>query len=52
MAANEVRPLLSVQFIGANFPKPEEIEHALKRGRLLIGYVSIYNEGFEFDSDK
>ena len=52
MAANEVRPLLSVQFIGPSFPKPEEIEHALKRGRLLIGYVSIYDEEFKFDSDK
>jgi len=52
MSANEVRPLLSVQFIGTSFPKPEEIEHALKRGRLLIGYMSIYGEEFEFDSDK
>lgn len=52
MAASETRPLLSLRFLGPSFPKPEEIDHALTRAHLLIGYVSIYDDEFEFDSDK
>jgi hypothetical protein len=51
MAANESRQLMAVQFRGTNLPKPEEVDHAIKRARLLINYSSIYEETFVLDSD-
>lgn len=51
MAANETRPLVVVQFHGTSTPRPEEVDHAIKRVRLLINYSSIYDEMFLLDSD-
>ena len=51
MAANETRPLVVVQFLGDSTPKPEEVDHAIKRVRLLINNSSIYDESFLLDSD-
>ncbi len=51
MAANETRQLVVVQFRGTNLPKPEEVDHAIKRVCLLINYSSIYEESFVLDSD-
>lgn len=51
MAATEKRQLVAIQFLGTNLPKPEEVDHAIKRVCLLIEYSSIYEEPFILDSD-
>lgn len=51
MAATEVRSLVAIQFRGGSVPKPEEVDHAAKRVRLLIEYSSIYGEFFALDTE-
>lgn len=52
MAPKEARDLVDIQFLGPNFPSPEEIDHASKRVKIFIEYESIYQEQFEYDSSK
>ncbi|WP_324779579.1 hypothetical protein [Thiobacillus sedimenti] len=42
--------VVSVQFLGPQFPAPEVVEHALNRGDLEISYKSFYEENFHFSS--
>lgn len=51
MAAKEKRVLVQFQFTGDTVPPPEEVEHAIKRSRLLIDYESIYKVPFNLDTD-
>jgi hypothetical protein len=50
MGAKESRNLVTVQFYGEKFPPPEEVEHAIKRTRLLIEYESIYRQKFTLNT--
>lgn len=52
MPANERRRLAAIQFIGKSVPQEIEVEHAMERVRLLIGYESIYGTAYELDTDK
>lgn len=51
MSEKENRPLVVLQFIGERLPKPEEVEHATKRVRLIIKYESIYGDKHCLDTD-
>lgn len=51
MAANEIRSLVTIHFLGDEAPEKEEVEHNFKRTRLLIEYSSIYEQPFVLDSD-
>lgn len=50
MSAKETRNLVTVQFHGETFPKPEEVEHAAKRARVVIEYESIYKDKSTLDT--
>lgn len=50
MSAKETRNLVTIQFNGEKLPKPEEVEHATKRARLLIEYESIYKDKATLDT--
>jgi len=52
MATNEKRSLVSVQFTGQNFPKPEEIRRISDRVKIIIEYESIYHQKLIYDSSK
>lgn len=52
MSPKESRNLLTIQFLGPNFPSKEEIDHAAKRVKIIIEYESIYEEKYAFDSSK
>ena len=52
MSAKEVRCLVSINFLGPNYPAVEEIAHAGKRVKVHIEYESIYTERFVYDSSK
>lgn len=52
MAPKEIRSLLNILFSQPSLPKPEEIEHATKRVRIVISYESIYKEKLIYDSSK
>ncbi|WP_126463800.1 hypothetical protein [Sulfuritortus calidifontis] len=51
MSEKENRPLVVLQFIGEHLPKPEEVEHATKRARLIIKYQSIYGDEYCLDTE-
>ena len=51
MSPKEARSLVTVQFFGERFPGQEEVDHAMKRTRLLIEYESIYGEKRLLDTD-
>lgn len=51
MSAKEARSLVAVQFFGERFPRQEEVDHAMKRTRLLIEYESIYGDKQLLDTD-
>ncbi|NQT57186.1 MAG: hypothetical protein HQ551_13270 [Desulfobacteraceae bacterium] len=50
MSAKEARNLVTIQFHGEKLPRPEEVEHATKRARLLIEYKSIYQDKSTLDT--
>lgn len=52
MPAKEARDLVVVRFLGDKVPKPEEVEHAWKRGKLVIKYESVYEEKWTFDTSE
>lgn len=52
MSPKESRSLVSLQFLGPNFPRKEEIDHANKRVKVLIEYESIYKEKHVYDSSR
>ena len=52
MSAKETRNLVTIQFHGEKIPKPEEIEHAKKRARVLIEYESIYKDKSTLDTSE
>ena len=51
MTAKESRPLVNVQFFGAKLPNPDEVNHAIKRSRMIISYESVYGDKFTLDTD-
>ena len=51
MPSNEQKALVAFKFTGQKIPNPIELDHILKRARLVINYESIYEEKFKFDSD-
>lgn len=51
MSAKEARSLVAVEFFGERFPRQEEVDHAMKRTRLLIEYESIYGDKRLLDTD-
>jgi len=51
MSEKEARPLVRVQFCGERLPTSEEVDHAIKRVRLVIKYESIYGESDCLDTD-
>jgi hypothetical protein len=51
MSEKERRPLVVIQFNGGQLPKPEEVDHAIKRARLIIEYESIYGDNYCLDTD-
>ncbi len=52
MAPKERCAVVSVQFLGPQFPSPEVVEHALNRSDLGISYKSFYEEIFHFPSQE
>jgi hypothetical protein len=50
MGAKEIHNLVTVRFSGERVPKPEEVEHAWKRGNVIIEYESIYKEKATFNA--
>lgn len=52
MATNEKRNLVSIQFVGQNFPTPEEIKRISDRVKIIIEYESIYRQKLTYDSSK
>lgn len=50
MAEKETRNLVSIEFYGNTVPSAAEIEHAVRRTKLVVTYKSIYNEVFTYDS--
>jgi hypothetical protein len=50
MAANDRHELIKIKFSNPNVPRVEEVENAYKRIRIVIEYVSIYNDKYAFDS--
>ena len=52
MAPKERCTVVSVQFVGPQFPSPEVVEHALNRGDLEISYKSFYEEDFYYSSQE
>jgi len=51
MTAKEKIQIVDIIFFGDNVPKPEEVNHAIKRTRLAVSYESIHGESFKFDSN-
>lgn len=51
MSAKESRPLVIIQFSGPQAPKPEEVNHAIRKARLIIDYESIYGDKHRLDTD-
>jgi hypothetical protein len=51
MSEKETRALVVIQFNGELLPKPEEVDHAIKRTRLIIEYESIYGNDYCLDTD-
>lgn len=51
MSPKEARSLVTIQFLGASLPREEEVNHVLKRARLLIDYESIYGDKYLLDTD-
>lgn len=52
MTAKESRPLVIVQFAATKIPSQDEVDHAIKRTRLMISYASIYGDEFQFDTNE
>jgi len=50
MAAKEIHNVVTVRFSGERVPKPEEVEHAWKRGNVIIEYESIYKQKATFNA--
>lgn len=51
MSPKEARSLVAVQFFGERIPRQEEVDHVMKRTRLLIEYEWIYGDKQLFDTD-
>lgn len=52
MSEKESRPLVIIQFFDSQLPKPEEVDRATKRVRLIIDYESIYGDKDRLDTDE
>ncbi len=50
MPANQEKDLVAIRFTGEKKPTEAEVEHALKRARVVIKYESIYKEEETLDS--